>query len=703
MVLDKRRVSLLHYLYQQNNEIKMEKLKDQFGVSQRTLYYDLDQINGWLKQEQLEPIQKSYGKGFFLTEKTIEELPEKLTLQNEWDYRFSPNERRHLTTLTLLTQTKPSTVQHLKENVQVSRGTMFRDLNRISKCMDDRGLSLTHTKRGYEIHGNEKIKRQVMNDTISSLLHFTNNEHVNKKLNDILYPSANHQDASLTALLKKEITAIETALDVSFTEEVFRLLTLQIMIAVKRKSQELSLSIEEEEIKILKNTEAFQSLQKLNNNLLHEGFSSLPDEELYLLTIQILGARVHYEQLSGSNRKEMEQLKMVIRKIVDDFQLAACIVFEERKQLEDNLFLHLKPTYYRLKYDLTLNNQYFNDVQAHYPDIYYLTKHSLSHLESFIGKAIPEEEIAYIAMHFGGWLRRENQTSVKKFKGIVVCENGIAASGMVRAQIETIIPEIMITHTLSIREYNEKHIEADIVFSTSFIKQKQAPIVYLPTILNEKERETVISQTQEYLQQPEAPVHYETEELINVIAQYAAIHDKHALQDKLYRFLSNNHSFKKETYKPMLDELLTSRTIRFESSAADWEEAVRMASAPLLNNENIQENYVEAMIQNVKENGPYVVIAPNIALPHARPEEGVDRLGMSLLHLKEPVFFSEQEKHKAFLVIVLAAIDNETHLQALSQLTEMLSDSGNTEHLLKAEAVDEILALVQQYSIRGGR
>ncbi|SFL46488.1 BglG family transcription antiterminator [Salibacterium qingdaonense] len=701
MVLDKRRMSLLHYLYQQNGSIGMEQLKKQLGVSQRTIYYDMDQINGWLEQEHLDPIQKPYGKGFFLTKETVEALPEKLTLQDEWDYRFSPEERIKLTTLTLLTQNKPSSVQELKDNVQVSRGTIFRDIQQINKDMETSGLVLIHENSGYIVQGQEKDKRQVISDTITSLLTDNNNDHMKQKLNSMLHPAAPTAETNLFSMIQDEIAALEGVLNVSFTEDMFQLLVLQIMIAVQRKSHDLSLAVDKEEKKILESTRAFEAARELNDRLRGKGFHPLPEQEIYLLTIQILGSRVHYDPRTGSNMKAMEQLRMVIKKIVDDFQVTACIIFEERKQLEDNLFVHLKPTYYRLKYGLSLNNQYYQDIQTHYPDIYDLTKRSLSHLESFIGKTIPKEETAYIAMHFGGWLRRENQTSVKKYRGVVVCENGIAASGMVRAQVESLLPEIMITNTLSIREYNNQPVEADIIFSTSFIKQKQTPIIYLPTILNDADRESVVYRTRRLLK-PDAAGFHNIEGLMNIINHHTEIYDKETLQEKLETFLSSQHSFKKETYKPMLDELLTKETIQFEQEVTDWEHAVRTASAPLLQLENIQETYVEAMIDNIRENGPYVVIAPHIALPHARPEEGVDKLGMSLLHLKKPVSFSDQDKHKASLVIVLAAVDNETHLQALAQLTEMLSNPGNTKQLLQAEKAEDILKLVTHYSLQGG-
>jgi len=104
------------------------------------------------------------------------------------------------------------------------------------------------------------------------------------------------------------------------------------------------------------------------------------------------------------------------------------------------------------------------------------------------------------------------------------------------------------------------------------------------------------------------------------------------------------------------------------------------------------------MIVNVMTLGPYIVIAPGLALPHARPEQGVRKLGISFLKIKSGCLFSEKEEHRAHILIVLAATDNETHLQALSQLTKLLSNKEDMKALFAANKVEEVLALVEAHS-----
>nr|WP_276569443.1 PTS sugar transporter subunit IIA [Shouchella lehensis] len=146
----------------------------------------------------------------------------------------------------------------------------------------------------------------------------------------------------------------------------------------------------------------------------------------------------------------------------------------------------------------------------------------------------------------------------------------------------------------------------------------------------------------------------------------------------------------------MLHEIVDKSMIQVQPTVSSWQEAITIAAQPLLQNESIVESYIHAMINNVTTNGPYIVIAPSIAMPHARPEEGVNKLGISILKLNEPVSFSNEAKHNAQIIIVLAAIDNETHLKALSQLSELLSEQKNVQDILASTSASQIETILHK-------
>ncbi len=140
----------------------------------------------------------------------------------------------------------------------------------------------------------------------------------------------------------------------------------------------------------------------------------------------------------------------------------------------------------------------------------------------------------------------------------------------------------------------------------------------------------------------------------------------------------------------MLKEYLAGNSF-FISHAPDWQQAIRMAAQPLLEKGIITNEYIDAMIQNVLDNGNYIIILPKVAMPHARSEYGSKGVGMSFLRLLEPVMFPKNEPVELFFV--LASNTPEGHLELLADLAEALSDSEVYETLLEIETEEELLTI----------
>ena len=143
----------------------------------------------------------------------------------------------------------------------------------------------------------------------------------------------------------------------------------------------------------------------------------------------------------------------------------------------------------------------------------------------------------------------------------------------------------------------------------------------------------------------------------------------------------------------MLEEILDGN-IQTVDFVKDWEESIKIAYKPLLEKNIIEKKYVEAMIESIKKLGFYVVLRENLAMPHARPEEGAIDTGISLLKLKQPVNYGDE---KVYIVIVLASKDSDSHTEILMKLVELFQDDESIEELIKAETVEEIRRIVGKY------
>ena len=144
----------------------------------------------------------------------------------------------------------------------------------------------------------------------------------------------------------------------------------------------------------------------------------------------------------------------------------------------------------------------------------------------------------------------------------------------------------------------------------------------------------------------------------------------------------------------MFKEIVEKKHFSFHEGFDDWRDAVRAACAPLLADGTIEKEYPEIIIQKVEELGPYIVIAPNICIPHAERGRGVHATAMCFMKTEKPVSFDPNDPDKdARIFVVLAATDDEVHLNNLMQLSETLSDEAIVDKLLQAKTGDDLLAV----------
>ncbi|MDA3979235.1 PTS sugar transporter subunit IIA [Gallibacterium sp. AGMB14963] len=146
----------------------------------------------------------------------------------------------------------------------------------------------------------------------------------------------------------------------------------------------------------------------------------------------------------------------------------------------------------------------------------------------------------------------------------------------------------------------------------------------------------------------------------------------------------------------MLEQFLPKSRIQIVERINSWQDAVRLCAKPLLDEGIIETRYVDNIFRIYEEVGPYFVIAPRIAMPHARPEEGANETGFSLLVVSSGVNFYSKENDPVSLIIMLSAKDNTEHLSALASVAEILSDDANIERLINAKTADEIFTFIKK-------
>ncbi|MCI7477172.1 MAG: PTS sugar transporter subunit IIA [Selenomonadales bacterium] len=143
----------------------------------------------------------------------------------------------------------------------------------------------------------------------------------------------------------------------------------------------------------------------------------------------------------------------------------------------------------------------------------------------------------------------------------------------------------------------------------------------------------------------------------------------------------------------MLKELVEKGRISFHEGFDRWQDAIAAACEPLLKDGTIEQIYVDEIIKKVTELGPYIVIAPNIAIPHAQEGYGVHDTAVCFMRTERPVSFSDDGEYDARLFFVLASVNNDEHLKNLVEMSDALSDEDYVEKLLACKTAEDLLKL----------
>lgn len=146
--------------------------------------------------------------------------------------------------------------------------------------------------------------------------------------------------------------------------------------------------------------------------------------------------------------------------------------------------------------------------------------------------------------------------------------------------------------------------------------------------------------------------------------------------------------------------LIENNSILLNQSASNWEEAIKIGTDLLVKAGTIEPRYYDNIVSKIKEMGPYIILAPGLAMPHARPEEGVIKTSFALVTFDTPIYF-EGEDEPVHVMLTLAGSDSDQHMQGLMEITQVLddpdSDTGvDLDKIRRCKTAEEVYAVIDQ-------
>ena len=147
----------------------------------------------------------------------------------------------------------------------------------------------------------------------------------------------------------------------------------------------------------------------------------------------------------------------------------------------------------------------------------------------------------------------------------------------------------------------------------------------------------------------------------------------------------------------LLQDLLSEDNVSFHYPAETWEDVIRHGGQLMVDACFTEPTYTEAMIDVVRDMGPYIVLAPGLAMPHARPEMGAKQVGAALVTLEKPIDFGSPENDPVSVAVFLCAPNKEEHIQLLTDIATLFEDEEFLDAAVNFECIEDVEAFLSEH------
>lgn len=667
--LEKSQKEFLMLLLENENPQSIQLIQDQLDISRRTVYYIVNKINDVFYDLRMEPINNKRGQGYYLTsnqKKVVDSiLHSDGTLRN-----LSPDERVHYLICWMMYPKANIHIENIMELFDISRNSVFNDLKDLKSEIEKYDVSLYFDiKNGYMINGQVFSKRALLLYYLKILL---------KKIH---YKSIEFLDVSEVETFYSRLQQISLKMHNEYDD--YNLLAIACLLnIVHYVDEKFDFSILE--LRDLEKTEELHMIDKY--------FQDLNVHERLYLTIHLLGSKAGSVIRLDDSQRDIQLFELALH-LVDLFERQTSCDISEKNELVNSLYMHFKLSMYYYQLSIQISNTLLEDVKENYGNLYQMIKNLCESMDDEFPFILTDSEISYITMHFGGHLKQVQGKFYALIRVLIVCPSGISTSTLLKREVEDLYANVTViaaTAAENIAQYKEN---IDFIVSTIDL-DTDIPWIKVNAILTKDDKSKIASMMSLNMQT------YKLNKdnfsgLFSIIQKYVDPTQMKNLKKDVYDYFREGNlivDVVEEKQLRLKDIMYRDHLIRIDKDIM-WDEAIRLASVPLLKTNIITENYINEMIGLVRDYGPYIVIKNRIAIAHAKTEAGANALGTALLINKKNIQF-EDDLNIHYLFVISSSNPKE-HLQILKDISMLASDDIDLNALLDKN-VDEIMEFIKK-------
>lgn len=631
------RILLVH----EEGALQIKDMSEQLDCSEKTVRNDLDKIDDFLQDYESATLIRKPGFGVAIH---INETDRSTILQTVFTLEKKSTEERIIEmTFELLTTNKAVTLQHFADRYYVARAAIKKDIETISDWLERFDLQLISKPRlGNIIDGSELKKR-------TALAH----------LPELIPSISNEKSYVLDLFLPFEIDTVRKALDklqdvfsISFTDESEESLLVHALIMVKRTRQKSPIFVQEEEKTKTYERKEYEYTQWFFGQLEDAFRLKFPEEEKIYFTWHLISGKRTEESFVEQLNVENNEGK-IIKTIVDKMEKLTLFSFATDTVLIRGLAVHMHSVINRIRYGFPIRNPLLPNIKKMYPYTFSMALLTLEEIKATFSIDIPEDEAAYIVLHFQASIERLEGRRTMKKRALIVCHMGIGMSHLLEAKIEQQYQDIDIVACIGkaeLPEYTENETIDFIISTIPLEKVKQTHIVISP-LFNQDDKK----------------------ELNQFLEEWKDKKVENEQQNNLSALLLNDFVF-------------------FNVQKEHRYQVVEMLAMRLFEKGYVEKDFVHSAVSRERKSA--TAIGGRIAIPHGDPSL-IKESTIAVAVLKEPHDWGNEQVS----IVLMLAISKEHSINIRSVIGQIATLSESpfiVEDLINAKSFDDIVKILNE-------
>lgn len=668
--LSQRELNVLDYLIKQEDYVNYKDIASSFTITERMARYDIEKIDFFLISNELPPLNRSLKKGLMVGKRDelhhlVQEFKKRTTPEL---YKYSKEEIKEFILLTLLLIKNPVSISYFEQVLYISRTSVLNNIKMLEEQLSAYGLELTHIKRkGFQVIGG-----------VSERAHSFSN---------ILLESIN---------LRELYTFIETE-EMVFSKKseliIFNLFELDLLFSsygtVKKVEKFMGKEFDD-------------SFNTFVLTVIYQIYIEDSDWELggFLLKIkEELSESEKFLRLIMNESPDILPTKtdFNVRKSVYDLIGKMSIYFDQdvssfTSKFQDQLTAHISNMIDRNKKGIKVYNPIYKEIISDYPDLFEKIQNSISDLERYYKIKISMHEISFLVIYFASEMENHNIENIRKPNILIVCVEGVAVSKMLQVQLSKVF-EFNKIETSSLKNFSIKDLEVyDYILSTIEIPDiTSEKIIKINNYLTEADIKLLKSLfTAKILNSKNRDLNYFNKIMESIRENTNEITNLSKLELDLIKILTKKNKLAK---KELISEIYFSvDNISIIDTRVRWESAIQVGTDGL-EKESTLPSYRERIMSNIRNHGPYMVIAPKVMIAHAGMEDGVKQAGLWVTTLKEGTNLSGNFSEEVKLIITIALKDRSTH-RIMENIAKLAFNNKKIEAIISSNNTTDIYHMV---------